>query len=87
MEPESKRKTVIDQLIEKLQLKIDNWDTSTKESRSRRGCYVDCLMLAEDLKPVHREEIEKAYNKGGQDEYTPPYKDFDYYYLKTYINV
>jgi len=36
------------ELIEQIKLKADSWDNSTKETRARKGAYVDCLMMVKE---------------------------------------
>ncbi len=36
------------ELIEQIKLKADNCDDSTKETRARKGAYVDCLMIVKE---------------------------------------
>lgn len=33
------------ELIEQIKFKADNCSNSTKESRARKGAYVDCIMM------------------------------------------
>ncbi len=34
-------------LLEELRKKADGWDNSTKETRARKGAYVDCIVMCE----------------------------------------
>ena len=36
------------ELIDQIKLKADSWDNSTKETRARKGAYVDCLIMAKE---------------------------------------
>lgn len=36
------------QLIEQIKIKVDCLDDRTKESRARKGAYVDCLCMAKE---------------------------------------
>jgi hypothetical protein len=36
------------QLLKELREKRDMWNNSTKETRARRGAYVDCIVMCEE---------------------------------------
>lgn len=56
--------TPLQQAIEKLHEKKDMWGNNTKESRARRGVYVDAIVIIQSLLPEERKMVEDAYEKG-----------------------
>jgi len=50
----------MEKLIEQIKLKADSWDNSTKETRARKGAYVDCLMM---VKEASKNIVQKEASK------------------------
>lgn len=56
----------MEELLNTFQTKADNCDTKTKESRARKGAYVDCIVMLKEFmetySPPFPQSIQEALN-------------------------
>ncbi len=60
-------KTVVEELIEKLQEIHRQYPVNNALNRSVKGAYVDCVILAKELLTKEKQQIADAYNQGYRD--------------------
>ena len=57
-------KTAIELLIEQIKSKADSLTYNIKENRIAKGIYVDCLMMAKQVRGIEEQQIIDAFKRG-----------------------